>query len=111
MTIGGRIRELRKQRGYTQERLGEVMYIPKSTISAYENDEIDIKCSVIIELARALNTIPGYFFVTDEEIKDHSGEEAASLLAGIKDPIFKQAELEHLQVVYSAGVQYGWTKV
>ena len=105
LTIGGRIRELRKQRGYTQERLGEVMYIPKSTISAYENDEIDIKCSAIIELAKTLNTIPGYFFMTEDDINNHSCEEAATILAEIKDPMFKKAALEHLQVVYSAAVQ------
>ena len=105
MTVGGRIRELRKKRGYTQEMLGEVMFIPKSTISAYENDEIDIKCSVIIELARALNTIPGYFFLTDDDTTDHANEMAIAILTGIKDPLFKRAAIEHLQVVSDAQVQ------
>ena len=35
MTMGGRIRELRQRRGMTQEQLGEILYMKKSTISAY----------------------------------------------------------------------------
>ena len=44
----------------TQEDLAEIMCVPKSTISAYENDKVDIKGSVIIELAWHLNTSPNY---------------------------------------------------
>ncbi len=33
-------------------------FIPKPTISNYENDRIDIKGSVIAELAKALETDP-----------------------------------------------------
>ena len=42
MTMGGRIRELRQRRGMTQEELVEILYMKKSTISAYENDAIDM---------------------------------------------------------------------
>ena len=61
-TMGDKIRALRIVRGMTQEDLAEKMFMRKSTISAYENDLIDIKSSVIVELAKALNTLPGYFF-------------------------------------------------
>ena len=61
-TMGEKIRALRIVRGMTQEDLAEKMFMRKSTISAYENDLIDIKSSVIVELAKALNTLPGYFF-------------------------------------------------
>ncbi len=44
----------------TQEQLAEDMCIPKSTISAYENDKVDVKSSVIIELADLLETSPDY---------------------------------------------------
>ena len=44
----------------TQEDLAEIMCVPKSTISAYENDKVDIKSSVILELAWHLNTSPNY---------------------------------------------------
>ena len=40
----------------TQEELAGITFIPKPTISNYENDRIDIKSSVIAELAKALET-------------------------------------------------------
>ena len=66
-TLGGKIRELRQMRGMTQEDLGEKLLMKKSTISAYENDGIDIKCSVIKEIARALHIFPGYFFMEEND--------------------------------------------
>ena len=59
-TLGQRIRAQRIRLGMTQEELAEVTYIPKPTISNYENDRIDIKSSVIAELANALQTDPIY---------------------------------------------------
>ena len=42
-TLGQRIRAQRIRLGMTQEELAEEMCVPKSTISAYENDRVDIK--------------------------------------------------------------------
>ena len=42
-TLGQRIKAQRMKMGYTQEQLAEIMCVPKSTISAYENDKVDIK--------------------------------------------------------------------
>ena len=44
-TIGMRIRECRVKMGMTQDELAEALLTKKSTISAYENDKIDIKVS------------------------------------------------------------------
>ena len=41
-TLGQKIKATRIRKGYTQEELAEVMHIPKSTLSAYENDKVDI---------------------------------------------------------------------
>ena len=38
MSIGELLSEIRKDRGYTQEDLAEVLHITKSTLSNYEND-------------------------------------------------------------------------
>ena len=51
---------IRIRMGMTQEQLAEVMCIPKSTISAYENDKVDIKGSVLVELSEHLDTTPNY---------------------------------------------------
>ena len=67
-TLGQRIKAQRIRVGYTQEQLAEIMCVPKSTISAYENDKVDIKGSVIAELSRHLATKPDYLlgFETEE---------------------------------------------
>ena len=49
-TMGQRIKAQRIRIGLTQEQLAEAMCVPKSTISAYENDKVDIKSSVVYEL-------------------------------------------------------------
>ena len=54
-TMGTRIREMRKAAGMSQEQLAEILCTKKATISAYENDHIDIKSSIVLEIAKALN--------------------------------------------------------
>ena len=78
-TLGQRIRV-----GYTQEQLAEIMCVPKSTISAYENDKVDIKSSVIAELSRHLATKPDYLLGFETE-EDSYVITAAAILQGIKD--------------------------
>ena len=46
-TIGMRIRECRVKMGMMQEEMAEALLTKKSTISAYENDKIDIKISIL----------------------------------------------------------------
>ena len=48
-TMGTRIREMRKAAGMSQEQLAEILCTKKATISAYENDHIDIKSSILLE--------------------------------------------------------------
>lgn len=38
MSIGEQLAEIRKDKGYTQENLAEVLHITKSTLSNYENN-------------------------------------------------------------------------
>ena len=70
-TIGMRIRECRVKKGMTQEALADVLYAKKSTISEYENDKIDLKFSVLKEIAKALDTSISYLSgEQDEDIDD-----------------------------------------
>ena len=46
-TLGMRIKECRMKMGMTQEELAEALLTKKSTVSAYENDKIDIKISIL----------------------------------------------------------------
>jgi transcriptional regulator with XRE-family HTH domain len=82
--------------GLTQEQLSEIMCVPKSTISAYENDKVDVKGSIVMELAFYLATSPNYLLGYDDEmpgdnelirtvislIKTIKDEKVLSLLAG-----------------------------
>ena len=55
----------------TQEEMAEKLCCNKSLISQYENDKVDIKGSVIVELAELLGTTTGYLL---------SGEKGNNLL-------------------------------
>ena len=57
-TLGERIREQRILMQMTQEELAEELSAKKSTISMYENDKVDIKGSILIELSGVLHTSP-----------------------------------------------------
>ena len=99
-TVGMRIKEQRMRLHMTQEYLAEVMHVPKSTISAYENNKVDIKNSVIIELCHYLRTEPNYLLGFQEYEKSEEEEYTdvvVVMLSRIQDKkirevIFKQIE-------------------
>ena len=66
-TLGQRIKAQRNRIGMTQDDLAEKLLIPKASVSAYENDRIDIKGSRIVELAEALGVTPNYLLGFCEE--------------------------------------------
>ena len=59
-SISKNIRLQRMAHGMTQEELAEVLFIPKTTVSAYERDVVDMKMGIIKELAKVLHTTVGY---------------------------------------------------
>lgn len=88
-SIGAKIRHLRRMRGMTQEELAEYLLVNKATISMYEHDAIDIKSSVIIELADVLRTRPGYFL--EEPNNTSEAVDAIVNIKGIVDDFFAPA--------------------
>ena len=87
--------------GMTQEELAEATYIPKPTISNYENDRIDIKSSVIAELAKALGTDPNYLILGKKEEKADNGfeSEAGALFLQITDPKIQEMLLKQIRAL------------
>lgn len=67
MTIGDRIREKRKNKDYTLERLADEIGVTKSTVLKYENGSIAIPSDKIEKIAKSLNVSPGYLMGWDEE--------------------------------------------
>ena len=99
-TLGQRIKAQRRKLGMTQDELAERLYIPKSTISAYENDKIDIKASRLAELARTLGTTPDYLlgFEDEKEADEDLDETIAAVLGCIKDEKVKRMLLAQIRV-------------
>ena len=96
-TMGQRIKVRRKARKMTQEQLAEVMCIPKSTISAYENDKVDIKASVLVELSDHLETTPNYLLGCNQDY-DPFVQNAEAMLMLIKDEKMQEMLLAQLKV-------------
>ena len=97
MTIGQRIRKCRKNKGMTQEALAEKMLTDKSTISLYENDKIDIKSSVIVELAKALGCTGGYLL--EGSGMAETNEEMLMLFSKIKNEKVKEIAIKQIEAL------------
>jgi transcriptional regulator with XRE-family HTH domain len=61
MTLGNRIRELRRKVGMTQAQLGKRAGVAQATISDYENDVTrNHRADELMRIASSLNTTPTY---------------------------------------------------
>ena len=105
-TIGTRIAECRRKRGLTQFDLAEELCTKKSTVSSYENDKIDIKISILQDIARILGTTVSY--LVDGESIDAETEEAAKLIMMISDSKLRRAAIEQIRVL--AGMGFSTTR-
>ena len=100
-TIGMRIKECRVKIGMTQEELAEELLTKKSTISAYENDKIDIKISILKQIAKVLNT--SVFYLVGEQDEDISIEvmQMAMVLQQIQNEELRKVAIEQMKVLAS----------
>ena len=69
MSIGERIRKLRKKNGLSQAELGETVGVESNTISRWERNDLIPKGTSLARVARALNTTSAYLL---EETNDPS---------------------------------------
>ena len=90
-TIGMRIRECRTKLGMTQQDLAEVMFVPKTTISSYERDVVDMKMGTIKELAKALHTTAGYLIDGEKAEFDEDVLRVAMMLQEMPEELRKVA--------------------
>jgi transcriptional regulator with XRE-family HTH domain len=98
MTLGEKIRSIRKAKGMTQQELAEKLNTTKQTIGKYEKGIVtNLPLFRINELARALSTTPAYLTGWEEdkdytsnkallkaEIDDMNEEQVALLLAALR---------------------------
>lgn len=86
MTLGGRIRELRRKAGLTQSALAErIGYSTKASISKIESDVLDVNQSTIVALAKALGVTPSTLMGWDDE---ENNPEKSNIAYVIKDGIY-----------------------
>ena len=92
MTLGERIRSLRKARGMTQQELADKLHTTKQTIGKYEQGIVtNLPLSRISELAQALSTTPAYLMGWEDD-KDYTSNKAL-LKAEIENMTEEQAAL------------------
>ena len=99
MTMGMRIRECRVKMGMTQEELAEALYTKKCTISAYETGKIDIKVSILKDIAKVLNTTAGYLMDGDEIGFDAEIMQVVMMLQEMKNEEVRKVAVEHVKAL------------
>ena len=74
MLIGSRIRELRKEKGYSQEKLGKLINVTKVSISCYEKETRSPDLETFELLVNALDTTPDYLLGRDKLVVSEKEE-------------------------------------
>lgn len=64
---GTRLKEARKNRGYTQTEIAKVMNIPQQNWQRYESGTLDLKMSTIYRICKALNISADWLLGLKEE--------------------------------------------
>ena len=77
MTLGNRIKFLRKRANFTQSELAEKLNLSFGTISKYEKDEISIPSETLLKIANIFN-VSTDFLLGRVDIKNESIPIAAS---------------------------------
>ena len=98
-TVGMRIRECRVKKGITQEELAETIYTKKCTISAYETGKIDIKVSILKDIAKILNTTAGYLMDGDKMGFDADVMQLAMMLQEMKNEAVRKVAIEQVKIL------------
>ena len=102
-TIGMRIRECRVKMGKTQDEQAEALITKKSTISAYENDKIDIKISILKQIAALLGTTVAYLADGEKTEIVEDVMQVALLLQGMQNEELRKVAMAQVKLL--AGVK------
>lgn len=73
MNMGERIKQLRLQKGLTQEELGKYIGVQKSAVRKYEKGSVtNLKRSSIETLAKLFNVTPSYLMCIDDNLNNET---------------------------------------
>ena len=90
MLIGSRIRNLRKEKGLSQEKLGKLVNVTKVSISCYENETRSPDLETFELLVDALDTTPDYLLGRDNLVISDKKEEYKRYISNIDLEILKE---------------------
>ena len=100
-TVGGRIKKLRTDAGYTQEELAEKLHLEgKSAISNYENNSRGVSAEMLTQLSRLFHISADYILNGDTpDNLDPIVNEAIEILNNLKTDKAKKSALEMLRQI------------
>ena len=75
MILGARIKELRKEKGLTQEQLAKLINVTKVSICCYEKGNRTPNLETFMDLVNVLDTTPNYLLGTDTKVVNEEDEE------------------------------------
>ena len=96
-TVGGRIKELRKKAGLSQDRFAEMLHIQdRSNISSYETNRRSLSWQLAVEMAKVLKSSPGY--ILDGAVpEDPIVAEIEGLIQSVKSDAVKKMILQQVR--------------
>ena len=100
-TVGGRIKKLRTDAGFTQEELAIELHLEgKSAISNYENNSRGVSAEMLIQLSRLFHVSADYILNGDSpDNLDPIVNEAIEILNNLKTDKAKKSALEMLRQI------------
>ncbi|NRR22794.1 helix-turn-helix domain-containing protein [Brevibacillus sp. MS2.2] len=96
--VGTRIRLLRKNRGLTQEQLGERVHQPQSYIGSIERGEKNISLDTLERIAEALDVHPGALFDTYHKSKS-SDQLEKDKIADYIGLLLKERNINEMKII------------
>lgn len=123
MTMGERIKQLRKEKGLTQEELGKYIGVKKAAIMKYEKGNVkNMKRSSIEILSKLFNVTPSYLMCLDENennikiqdvIKPQKVPVLGKISAGL--PLYADEQLDGYmmapETIIKEGIEYFYLRV
>lgn len=100
-TVGGRIKKLRTDAGFTQEELAIELHLEgKSAISNYENNSRGVSAEMLMQLSRLFHVSADYILSGDSQDNlDPIVNEAIEILNNLKTDKAKKSALEMLRQI------------
>lgn len=105
MLNGSRLREVRKAKGLTQEKLGDLIGVGKSAICCYEKETRNPTLEAIIEMIHVFGVSADYLLGADYLIKTVDKDNNESYVAMTREEIIFIEELKKNKMVYDILLQ------